>query len=50
MTPQQAIEYLNGILENVVNCTGPERDKIRAAVNAIRTALEEDKPETTIHT
>jgi hypothetical protein len=50
VTPEQALQYLNGLLENVINCTGPERDKIRSAVNIIRTAIDENKPETTIHT
>jgi hypothetical protein len=49
MTPEQCLEYLFGILENVVNCTGPERDKLRMAVNIIKTALDEKETQDVVH-
>jgi hypothetical protein len=43
VTVQEAIQHINGILENVVNCTGPERDTLRLAVNTIKQAVAEKK-------
>jgi hypothetical protein len=43
MTPQEAIEYINQILETVVQCNGPERNKLRLAVRTIVNELAEKK-------
>jgi len=41
MTPTEALTLLHQTLENAVNCTGPQRDRLRQAAHTLVEALAE---------